>query len=296
MTTPSFRIKVLLMIAVTGATGQLGRLVIDALLKTVNPREIVALVRDPLKARDLSTKGVVVRKADYNQPETLRSALVGIQRLLLISSSEVGQRKAQHRAVIEAAKSSGVQLLAYTSLLHADSSTLGLAGEHRDTEQALAESGLGYVLLRNGWYSENYTASVPPAVEHGSILGSAQLGRISSAAREDYADAAAVVLTGEGQAGKVYELAGDESYSLSELAVEVGKQSGKTVVYNDLPQEQYKAALIGMGLPEGFAALLADSDAAAAKGDLFDDSRQLSQLLGRPTTPIAQSVSAALKH
>jgi len=284
------------MIAVTGATGQLGRLVIDALLKTVNPREIVALVRDPLKARDLSTKGVVVRKADYNQPETLRSALVGIQRLLLISSSEVGQRKAQHRAVIEAAKSSGVQLLAYTSLLHADSSTLGLAVEHRDTEQALAESGLNYVLLRNGWYSENYTASVPPAVEHGSILGSAQLGRISSAAREDYADAAAVVLTGEGQAGKVYELAGDESYSLSELAVEVGKQSGKTVVYNDLPQEQYKAALIGMGLPEGFAVLLADSDAAAAKGDLFDDSRQLSQLLGRPTTPIAQSVSAALKH
>lgn len=284
------------MIAVTGATGQLGRLVIDALLKTVNPREIVALVRDPLKARDLSTKGVVVRKANYNQPETLRSALVGIQRLLLISSSEVGQRKAQHRAVIEAAKSSGVQLLAYTSLLHADSSTLGLAVEHRDTEQALAESGLNYVLLRNGWYSENYTASVPSAVEHGSILGSAQLGRISSAAREDYADAAAVVLTGEGQAGKVYELAGDESYSLSELAVEVGKQSGKTVVYNDLPQEQYKAALIGMGLPEGFAALLADSDAAAAKGDLFDDSRQLSQLLGRPTTPIAQSVSAALKH
>lgn len=284
------------MIAVTGATGQLGRLVIDALLKTVNPREIVALVRDPLKARDLSTKGVVVRKANYNQPETLRSALVGIQRLLLISSSEVGQRKAQHRAVIEAAKSSGVQLLAYTSLLHADSSTLGLAVEHRDTEQALAESGLNYVLLRNGWYSENYTASVPPAVEHGSILGSAQLGRISSAAREDYADAAAVVLTGEGQAGKVYELAGDESYSLSELAVEVGKQSGKTVVYNDLPQEQYKAALIGMGLPEGFAVLLADSDAAAAKGDLFDDSRQLSQLLGRPTTPIAQSVSAALKH
>lgn len=284
------------MIAVTGATGQLGRLVIDALLKTVNPREIVALVRDPLKARDLNTKGVVVRKADYNQPETLRSALVGIQRLLLISSSEVGQRKAQHRAVIEAAKSSGVQLLAYTSLLHADSSTLGLAVEHRDTEQALAESGLNYVLLRNGWYSENYTASVPPAVEHGSILGSAQLGRISSAAREDYADAAAVVLTGEGQAGKVYELAGDESYSLSELAVEVGKQSGKTVVYNDLPQEQYKAALIGMGLPEGFAVLLADSDAAAAKGDLFDDSRQLSQLLGRPTTPIAQSVSAALKH
>lgn len=284
------------MLAITGATGQLGRLVIASLLETVNPHEIVALVRDPLKAQDLSAQGVVVRQADYDQPETLHRALVGIERLLLISSSEVGQRKAQHRAVIAAAKSSGVQLLAYTSLLHADTSTLGLAVEHRDTEQALAESGLAYVLLRNGWYSENYTASVPPAIEHGAILGSAQLGRISSAAREDYADAAARVLTSEGQAGMVYELAGDESYSLSELAAEVGRQSGKTVVYNDLPPEQYNAALLGMGLPEGLAGLLADSDAAAAKGDLFDDSRQLSRLLGRPTTPIAQSVSAALKH
>ncbi|MDN3222208.1 SDR family oxidoreductase [Pseudomonas nunensis] len=284
------------MIAVTGATGQLGRLVIDSLLETVNPHEIVALVRDPLKAQDLGAKGVNVRQADYNQPETLLGALVGVQRLLLISSSEVGQRTAQHRAVIEAAKSSGVQLLAYTSMLHADKSTLGLAVEHRDTERALVESGLNYVLLRNGWYSENYTASVSPAVEHGAILGSAQEGRISSAARKDYADAAAVALTSEGQAGKVYELAGDESYSLSELATEVAKQSGKTVVYNDLPQEQYKAVLIGLGLPAAFAGLLADSDAAAAKGDLFDDSCQLSELLGRPTTPIAQSVSAALKH
>src|SRR3990167_5211708 len=177
------------MIAVTGATGQLGRLVVNTLLKTVNPNEIVALVRDPLKAQDLSAKGVAVRQADYDQPETLRRALVGVQRLLLISSNEVGQRKAQHRAVIEVAKASGVQLLAYTSMLHADTSTLGLTVEHRDTEQALVESGLNYVLLRNGWYSENYTASVPSAVEHGAILGSAQEGRISSAARADYADA-----------------------------------------------------------------------------------------------------------
>ncbi|MEX5549741.1 SDR family oxidoreductase [Pseudomonas pergaminensis] len=284
------------MIAVTGATGKLGRLVIDTLLETVNPNEIVALVRDPLRAEDLGAKGVNVRQADYNKPETLHSALVGVQRLLLISSSEVGQRKAQHRAVIDAAKSSGVQLLAYTSILHADTSTLELAVEHRDTELALVESGLNYVMLRNGWYSENYTASVSPAVEHGAILGCAQEGRISSAAREDYADAAAVVLTSEGQAGKVYELAGDENYSLSELAAEVAKQSGKTVAYNDLPREQYKIALIGMGLPEGLAELLADSDSAAAKGDLFDESRQLSQLLGRPTIPIAQSVSTALKH
>ncbi|WP_248798113.1 SDR family oxidoreductase [Pseudomonas sp. MWU13-2105] len=284
------------MIAVTGATGQLGRLVIDELLKSVSPDKLVALVRDPLKAQDLSAKGVNVRQAEYGQPESLNRALVGVDRLLLISSSEVGQRSAQHRAVIQAAKSAGVHLLAYTSLLHADRSTLGLAVEHRDTEQALVESGLGYVLLRNGWYSENYTAGLAPAVEHGAILGSAQEGRISSASRADYAEAAAIVLTREGQAGKVYELAGDESYSLSELATEVARQSGNAVVYNDLPQEQYKAALIGIGLPEGLAALLADSDAAAAKGDLFDDSRQLSRLLGHPTTPIAESVSVALKH
>ena len=284
------------MIAVTGATGQLGRLVIDALLKTVQPANLVALVRDPAKAQDLIARGVVVRKADYSQPETLHSALSGVQRLLLISSSEVGQRGPQHRAVIEAAKSAGVQLLAYTSLLHADKSTLGLALEHRDTEQALAESGLNYVLLRNGWYSENYTASVPAAVEHGAVLGCVQDGRISSAARADYAQAAAAVLTRDGQAGKVYELAGDESYSLTELAAEMAKQSGRSVVYNDLPQQAFKAALVGMGLPEGFASLLADSDAGAAKGDLFDDARQLSQLIGRATTPIAQSVAAALKH
>ncbi|EPA99363.1 SDR family oxidoreductase [Pseudomonas sp. G5(2012)] len=282
------------MIAVTGATGQLGRLVIDALLKRVNAKGLVALVRDPLKAQDLGAQGINVRKADYSQPESLKSALVGVERLLLISSSEIGQRSAQHRAVIDAARSAGVQLLAYTSLLHADKSTLGLAVEHRDTEQALAESGLNYVLLRNGWYSENYIASVPPAVEHGAILGCVQEGRISSAARADYAEAAAVVLTSEGQAGKVYELAGDESYSLAELASEVAKQSGSAVVYTDLPEQDFKAALIGMGLPEGFAALLADSDAAAAKGDLFESSRQLSQLIGRPTTPIAESVATAL--
>lgn len=284
------------MIAITGATGQLGRLVIDSLLKIVAPAELIALVRDPAKADDLRAKGVKVRVADYSKPETLTSALAGVDRLLLISSSEVGQRSAQHGAVIEAAKLAGVQLLAYTSLLHADTSTLGLAAEHRDTEKALVDSGLSYVILRNGWYSENYTASVAPALQHGVILGSAKDGRISSAARADYADAAAVVLTSENQAGKVYELAGNESYTLAELATEVAKQSGKDVVYNDLPEDQYKDALVGLGLPDVFAALLADSDAAAAKGDLYDQSNELGKLLGRPTTTIAQSVSAALKH
>ncbi|WP_459747041.1 SDR family oxidoreductase [Pseudomonas sp. 3A(2025)] len=284
------------MIAVTGATGQLGRLVIDALLKTQQPGDVIALVRDPQKAQDLAARGVQVRQADYSQPQTLDTALAGVSKLLLISSSEIGQRSAQHRAVIQAAKAAGVQLLAYTSLLHADTSPLGLALEHRDTEQALAESGLDYVVLRNGWYSENYTASVPAALEHGAILGSAGEGRISSASRADFAEAAAAVLTQPGHAGKVYELAGDDSYSLQELAALVAEQSGKPVVYNDLPEEQYKAALIGVGLPEGFAALLADSDAGAAKGALFEDSRQLSQLIGRATTPIAVSVAEALKH
>lgn len=284
------------MIAVTGATGQLGRLVIDALLKTEQPGDVIALVRDPQKAQDLAAKGVQVRPADYSQPQTLDSALAGVSKLLLISSSEVGQRSAQHRAVIQAAKAAGVELLAYTSLLQADTSPLGLALEHRDTEQALAESGLNHVVLRNGWYSENYTASVPAALEHGAILGSAGEGRISSASRADYAEAAAAVLTQPGQAGKVYELAGDESYSLQELAALVAEQSGKPVVYDDLPEEQYKAALVDIGLPEGFAALLADSDAGAAKGALFEESRQLSQLIGRATTPIAVSVAQALMH
>ncbi len=283
------------MIAITGANGQLGRLVLDALLKTIDPAELIALVRDPAKATDLRAKGIEIRAADYNKPETLASALKGVDRLLLISSSEVGQRRAQHRAVIAAAQAEGVALLAYTSLLHADTSTLGLAAEHRDTEQALAESGLSHVLLRNGWYNENYTASVAPAVEHGVILGSAKEGRIASAARVDYAEAAANVLTQDDQAGRIYELAGDDSYTLTELAAEVAQQSGKAVAYNDLPEAQYKEALVSIGLPDELAAMLADSDAAAAKGDLYDGSRQLSQLLGRPTTPIAQSVSAALK-
>ncbi|NWD74930.1 SDR family oxidoreductase [Pseudomonas gingeri] len=283
------------MIAITGATGQLGRLVIEALLERVAASELVALVRDPLKAQDLSAKGVTVRQADYNQPQTLASALSGVERLLLISSNELGQRSVQHRAVIDAAKAAGVKLLAYTSVLRADTSALGLADEHRETEQALSVSGLEHVLLRNGWYNENYTAGVPTAVAHGALLGSAGEGRIASAARADYALAAAVVLTREGQAGKVYELAGDTAYTLSELAEDIAKQSGRAVVYRNLPQGEYQAALLSFGLPEGIAALLADSDAAAANGALFDDRRQLSALIGRDTTPVATSVAVALK-
>ena len=282
------------MIAITGATGQLGRLVLQNLLKTVPAAQIVAAVRSPDKAADLAALGVQVRQADYAQPATLEAAFQGVDKLLLISSSEVGQRAPQHAAVIAAAQKAGVKLIAYTSILRADSSPLGLAAEHKETEAMLRASGIPFVLLRNGWYTENYTASVPAALQYGAVMGSAKDGRIASAARADYAAAAAAVLTKDGQAGKVYELAGDTAYTLSELAAEIARQSGKPVVYNDLPEAAYAAALVQVGLPEGFAALLADSDVGASKGGLFDDGHQLSQLMGCPTTPLADVVRAAL--
>lgn len=283
------------MIVITGASGQLGRLVIEALLKKLPASEIVAAVRSPEKVSDLAARGVQIRQADYSQPATLDTAFKGADKLLLISSSEVGQRVPQHRAVIDAAKRAGVKLLAYTSLLHADTSPLGLAGEHQETEALLRESGLPHVLLRNGWYSENYAAGVPAALAHGVLLGSAGSGRIASAARADYAAAAATVLTLSDQAGRIYELAGDTAYTLTGLAAEITAQSGKEIAYKDLPEADYKAILLGAGLPEGLAALLADSDTGASKGGLFDDSHQLSQLIGHPTTTIATSIAAALK-
>lgn len=283
------------MFVITGATGQLGRLVIDRLLQKVPASHIVAAVRSPEKAADLAAKGVQVREADYSKPATLDRAFAGADKVLLISSSEIGQRFAQHQAVIDAAGRAGVKLLAYTSVLHADTSLLGLAEEHRQTEAALSQSGLPSVLLRNGWYNENYTAGVAGDVAHGAHFGSASDGRISSAARADYAEAAVAVLTSaDDQAGKVYELAGDTSYTLSEFAAEVSRQAGKPVVYTDLPQAGYKAALLQAGLPEFVADLLSDSDAAAAKGALFDDGKQLSALIGRLTTPLSVSVTAAL--
>jgi len=283
------------MIIVTGASGQLGRLVIENLLQTVPAAQIVAAVRTPAKVADLAARGVQVREADYNRPETLDAAFAGADKLLLISSSEVGSRLPQHRAVIDAAKRAKVGLIAYTSLLRADTTPLPLGAEHKATEQLIAEAGLPAVILRNGWYTENYLASIPPALQYGVVLGSAGEGRIASAARADYAAAAAAVLTRDGQAGKVYELAGDESYTLAELAAEIARQSGKAVAYQNLPEADFKAALLGAGLPEGLAALLAESDIGASKGGLFDDSHQLSQLIGRPTTGLAALVKAALQ-
>ncbi|MEN4574924.1 SDR family oxidoreductase [Pantoea agglomerans] len=284
------------MIAVTGATGQLGRFVIDALLKKVPAGEIVAAVRTPAKAADLAALGVIVRQADYGQPETLEAAFAGLDKLLLISGSEVGQREAQHKAVIEAARAAGVGFIAYTSLLHADTSPLGLGVEHRATEALLKASGIPFALLRNGWYSENYAASIPPALAHHAFIGAAGEGRIASAARQDYAEAAAEVMTREDQAGKVYELAGDDSYTLAQFAAEIAAQSGEKVDYVNLSQSEFAAALKNAGLPEGLAEMLADSDAGAEKGGLFDDSRQLSQLIGRPTTTWQAVIRAALAN
>lgn len=279
------------MIAVTGATGQLGRLVIDALLKKVPAAEIVAAVRSPEKAADLAALGVQVRKADYTSPESLLSAFNGVDKVLLISSNEIGQREVQHKAVIAAAKQAGVGLLAYTSLLHADTTKMGLGGEHRGTEQALIASGVPYAILRNGWYTENYAASIAPAVAHGAFIGAAGEGKIASASRQDYADAAAAVLTGS-ETNKIYELAGDTAYTLAQFTAEIAKQSGKEIGYINMPQAEFAGALKGAGLPDGLAEMLADSDANAAQGSLFDDSLTLSKLTGRPTTPWQDVVKA----
>ncbi|OLQ72178.1 NAD(P)-dependent oxidoreductase [Photobacterium proteolyticum] len=281
------------MIVVTGASGQLGHQVIKHLIGKIDSSQIIAAVRTPEKASDLSALGVQVREADYSKPDTLKTAFEGADKILLISSSELGQRVEQHRNVIEAAKNEGVSLIAYTSLLHADTSPLGLAGDHIETEKELKQCGIPYVLLRNGWYTENYLASVMPSIEHGAFIGSAGTGQISSAARDDYAEAAALVMTSEEpQAGKVYELAGDEPYTLSDLAALISQESNKEIPYVNLPENEFKEALVGAGLPEPLAALLSNSDVGAAKGGLFDKKGELSALIGRPTTTLSEMVKA----
>ncbi|HEI8690810.1 TPA: SDR family oxidoreductase [Proteus mirabilis] len=282
------------MIAITGATGLLGQHVIENLLQTVPANQIVAFTRDVKKGSSLSQKGVLVRQADYNDKASLITALQGVDKLLLISSSEVGKRTIQHRNVIEAAKSADVQFIAYTSILHADRSPLSLHVEHVETEKMLADSGISYTLLRNGWYTENYLASVPAALEHGVFLGAAGDGKIASATRADYALAAARVISEEGHIGKVYELAGDEAWTLEQLAKELTKQSGKQVIYNNLSQADFVAALKTAGLPDKLSNMLADSDIGASKGGLFDDSHTLSKLIGRRTTTLAESIKAIL--
>ncbi|NUS55645.1 MAG: SDR family oxidoreductase [Streptomycetaceae bacterium] len=281
------------MIVVTGATGALGRLVIaDLLERGVPAEEIVAVARDPQKAADL---GVPVRVGDYDRPETLPAAFEGADKLLFVSASEVGRRVPQHRAVIDAAKAAGVPFVAYTSILKADDTGIALAAEHQATEAYLRESGLPHALLRNSWYTENYTAGAAGSIAAGAVIGSAGDGKVGAVPRADYAAAAAVVLTTDGHEGKVYELAADEPFSLAEYAAELARQSGKPVVYNDLAPADYVQALVGFGLDEGYAGALADADQGIARGELASDSHDLSRLIGRPTTSLADAVALALK-
>ncbi len=276
-------------IAITGATGQLGRLAIGAL--KARGQSPIALVRDPAKAADL---GVEARAFDYKAIETLAPALKGVTTLVLISSNDFDDRAGQHRNVIAAAKAAGVGRILYTSLLNATKSTMLLAADHKATEEAILASGLTYTILRNGWYTENHTGSLGGAIAAGAMIGSAGAGRFSSAARADYADAIAATAATSGHDNAIYELAGDVAYSYADMAAEVSRLTGKTIPYNDLPPATYAGILESFGLPAGFAYVLADSDVQAGKGALFDDSRTLSRLIGRPTTPMAVTVAAAL--
>jgi NAD(P)H dehydrogenase (quinone) len=282
------------MIAVTASTGHLGRLVIAGLLQKRSAKDIVALARSPSKAADIAALGVQVRSADYAQPATLGPALAGVQTLLFISGSEVGQRLVQHRAVVDAVKRSGVRRLAYTSILKGPRSPLALAAEHIATEKMIAEAGVPYTFLRNGWYFENYTESWGPALANGSFIGCAGQGRISAASRADFARAAAAVLTSDGYDGKSYELAGDASFTMAELAAEVSRQTGKSIGYADLPAAEHEKILVAAGVPLAFAQILVDADRHIANGALEDNSRELSRLGGQPTTSLAAAVAEGL--
>jgi NAD(P)H dehydrogenase (quinone) len=281
---------------ITGATGHLGRLVTEDLLRRGVPAgDITATGRDITKAKDLADHGVRVLAIDYDDPASLDAAFRGADRILLISASEPGRRARQHENAIDAAARAGAGLLAYTSIANAGTTTMRLAAEHQATEAALRASGLSYVLLRNSWYVESYTAQVPAILQRGSLAGSAGDGRVSAATRADYAAAAAAVLTGDGHAGRAYELGGDEAFTLAELAAEIGAQAGQPVSYLDLPEDEYARLLTSAGLPEVAAVTLADADRGLARGDLFVDSGHLRQLIGRPTTTLREAVAAALR-
>jgi len=279
--------------AVTGATGKLGRLVLDEMLQKVSPGDIVALARDPGALSDYAMKGVQVRQADYDDPASLDTALEGVDRVLLISGNAVGQRGRQHGNVIEAAKKNGLRYLAYTSILNARNSKLALAPEHKETEEILEKSGLNHDVLRMPWYSDNYVGGLAPAIEHGTIYGAAGEGRLSTASRADLAAGAAAALV-DGKGGDIYELAGDESWSMDEFAAEVSKHSGKPVKYVNQSEADFTKTLEGAGLPPPIAALLASTSYLAGHGELYNDQRQLSKLSGRPTTPIGESIRQAL--
>lgn len=284
------------MIVITGATGRLGRLVVPALAERIGADDVVAAVRDTAKAEDLAALGVQVRVADYDRPDTLEAAFAGADKILLISGSEVGRRVAQHQAVIDAAKAAGVPHLLYTGVLGGPEADFPLAAEHKATEQAILDSGLTYTFLRNGWYSENYTDNLATVLQAGAVVGSAGDGRTASATRRDFAEAAVAVLAGEGHENQAYELSGDEAWTLAEYAAEVSRQSGKEIVYRDLAPAEHEKFLVGAGIPEMFASILVSTDDAVRRGLLAVGDGALSRLIGRPTTPIADSIADGLKN
>lgn len=282
-------------IAVTGASGQLGRLIAKDLRKLAPEKIVVGLLRDPAKGADLAAAGVELRKADYADAAGFEAALAGVDKLILVSSNEIGQRFAQHSNVIEAAKKAGVRLVVYTSLLHAAESGLSLAPEHVQTEEALKASGLPYVILRNGWYTENHADSIRQAAASGSFVGAAGEGRISSAARADYALAAARAVLGAAQPGETYELAGDRAWTLADLATEIGLATGKPTAYANLSAAEYAGVLASVGLPQPVAEMIAGWDVETAKGALQGEGSVLRRLTGRPSTSLAQSIGEILK-
>ncbi len=280
-------------VAVTGASGQLGRLTVEALLNR-NAGPVVAIVRDPDKVRDLAERGVEVRQASYDDPQALDRALAGVNRVLLVSGNEFGKRVGQHGNVIEAAARAGVELIAYTSIPRADENSMILAQEHRGTEEVLANSTVPHVFLRNSWYWENYLNGVEATLESGVLYGAAGGGRVAAAARGDYAEAAAVVLTTDGHAGRVYELGGDEHLSLADVAQVISSASGKQVRYRDLPESELAAGFEKAGVPSAFAQVLADSDTGLRAGWLDVTSGDLQKLIGRSSTSAAEVLGRAL--
>ncbi|MET8412895.1 SDR family oxidoreductase [Streptomyces sp. NPDC005195] len=285
-------------IVVTGATGQLGRLTIEALLRRgILAADIIATGRDIARIKDLADRGITVRRADFADTDGLAEAFAGADRLLLISASlPVGERVANHRRVIDAAASAGVSLVAYTSWTHADTATTVLGATHSETEEYLRDRGIPSVLLRNGWYLENYTSQLPQILRNGAVVGAAGQGRISAASRADYAEAAAVVLTAEGHTGAVYELGGDESFTLTELAAAISAAAGKQVTYSDLPVTDFAQVLAAAGLPAELAEVLADADRGMNRGEMYTDSGDLRRLIGRPPVTLAEALAVALRY
>ncbi|MFC4467340.1 SDR family oxidoreductase [Streptomyces xiangluensis] len=282
-------------VTVTGATGRLGRHAVETLLRLGVPAsQIVATGRDLDKIKDLADRGVTIRRADFSDADSLAAAFDGTQKLLLVSTTTPSERSENHRRAIDAAQAAGVSHVVYTSTANAESARMILAQAHRETERYLRDSGLPFTILRNGWYLENYTSQLALYQQHGSIAGVAGQGRVNAATIADYAEAAATVLSTDGHLGAVYELGGDEAFTLAELAAQVSDATGQAVVYNNLPADEYTRLLAGAGVPEPLAHVLADSDLGLARGELLADTGDLRRLLGRPTTTPAEAIAAAI--